>query len=401
MNSPESTRRAYLVEPYRRNFTAEVRAIVDAGGRPAALLSETWFYPEGGGQPADRGTLGPAQVLDVQEDAGRILHILDRPVGGGEQAAAIDWTRRFDHMQQHTGQHLLSRCFQTIAGAETVSFHLGSEEVTIDLDPPSLAAERIADAEDLANRTVIGNLPVEAIEVDAKEAAAMGAKCPAGAGDRLRVVLIGNFDRTACAGTHVAATGEIGPVKVRRVERKRGQLRVTFLCGQRSLADYAWRHEALRRLAAELSTGERQVPELVTRIAGERRALERRLYELETELGRERAAGELERAERIGAAKLVRAEVESMNGARSLATSLAQHPGVIALVGIREDRPRLLFAAAEDLELDLAAVMREVAPMIGGKGGGRPRWAEAGGEDSAGLSRALAEAAARVRALLA
>jgi alanyl-tRNA synthetase len=304
-------------------------------------------------------------------------------------------------MQQHTGQHLLSRCFETVAGAATISFHLGEEEVTIDLDQPDLAPERVADAESLANRTVFANLPVRAVELEPAAAAEMGVAVPAAVGKLVRVVLIGDFDRTACGGTHVAATGEIGPFKVRRVERTRGRSRVAFHCGLRSIADYEWRHDVLRRLASELTTGERELPGLVARIVTEKRDLERRLREVESELARRRVAGEIERAQSVGRARLVCTVVESVDEARALANALAPTPGLVVLAGIRGDRPRLLFAAAEDVPVDLAAVVREVGPIIGGRGGGKARWAEAGGTEPEKLEEALEAAAMRVRAALA
>jgi alanyl-tRNA synthetase len=396
------TRRIYLDDPYQTSFTATVSDVVDRGGRPAAILDATCFYPEGGGQPADQGTLGPARVLDVQEEAGgTIFHFLDRPLSPGEYPAVLDRSRRIDHMQQHTGQHLLSRCFVEVAGAETVSFHLGAEEVTIDLDRADVSAEEIAGAEDLANRQVLANLPVRAEELEAAAASAMGIDCPEAVSGPVRVVMIGDFDRNACGGTHVRASGEIGTVKVRRFERTRGRTRVFFHCGHRSLEDYAWRHEALRQMAITLTAGERELPDLMSRVLAERRELDRRVKDLEGELARYRAAEEVERAERVGSVRVVRSVIDHPDAARALGTALAGNPDVVGLLGFAvEGRPRLLFVAGEGVPVDLGAVIREVSPVLGGKGGGRPGWAEAGGQDPARLPEALDRALAIVRARL-
>lgn len=396
------TRRVYLEDPYCRNATAQVRTVVAAAAGPAAILDATIFYPEGGGQPADQGTLGPARVLDVQVDpGGDILHVLDRPLAPGEHAAALDWLRRFDHMQQHSGQHLLSRCFEILAGADTVSFHLGPSEVTIDLDR-EIDAAQIAAAEELANRIVFEDRPLQAEDMAPAAAAALGVRCPDHVSGDVRVVTIAEFDRNACGGTHVRRTGEIGPVKVRRAERVRGGLRLFFHCGWRSLADYAFKHDAWRDLAQRFTTGERDVPGLIARLAAERPVLERRIRDLEVELAAGRAGGLVALADQAAGFRVVRTMSDSgLDAARALAGAVAGHERAVALIGcVTGGRPRLVAAASADLEIDLGPIVREAAALIGGRGGGKPRFAEAGGEDAARLGDALALAEAKVRAAL-
>jgi alanyl-tRNA synthetase len=399
------TRRVYLDDPYCRNATVEVRTVHASAAGPAAVLDATIFYPEGGGQPADRGTIGPARVLDVQVGPdGEVNHLLDQPLAPGPHLALLDWARRFDHMQQHSGQHLLSRCFEILAGADTVSFHLGPSEVTIDLDR-EVDATQIAAAEELANRLVFEDRPLHATSMPPAAAAALGARSPEHVSGNVRVVTIAEFDHNACGGTHVRRTGEIGPVKVRRIERVRSGLRVFFHCGWRSLADYAFKHEAWRELAQRFTTGERDVPALVARLAAERPGLERRIRDLEVELARRRA-GELVAAAEQSAAgggyRLVRHMSESgLEAVRALAGAVAAQGRAVALIGcMAGGRPRLVAAAAADLEIDLGPIVREAAAVIGGRGGGKPLFAEAGGEDAARLGEALAHAEARVRAVL-
>ncbi len=396
------TRRVYLEDSSARNFTAEVEAAGEHAGKPAVQLRETCFYPEGGGQPADRGTIGPAQVVDVQDVRGEVWHLLDRVLEPGAYPAAIDDERRRDHMQQHSGQHLLSRCFVNQMGVPTVSFHLGADEVTIDLERDTVTYEDALAAEALANQIVLENRPVTVETMTPDAAAEAGVAVPEElAGDAtqsLRVISIAGFDRTACGGTHVRASGEIGPIEVRRTERTRGRTRVTFLCGARSLRDQTWRRDAMRLLAARLQAGERDVPELVTGLLADRQSLSERVLELETAIAKVRARDLAAEAERIADFALVRGTAGGLAEARALARALAEVPGMIALVGALEaGKPRLVFAAAAGAPVDLGAVVRSAAVRIGGRGGGRPGWAEAGGEDSAALEGALEAAVAEVR----
>jgi alanyl-tRNA synthetase len=398
----DRTRRVYLEDSGARNFTAEVEAVGEHAGKPAVLLRETCFYPEGGGQPADHGTIGPAQVVDVQDAAGEIWHVLDRPLEPGTYPAAVDDERRRDHMQQHSGQHLLSRCFENLIGVPTVSFHLGVDEVTIDLARDTVTYEDAVAAEALANQIVLENRPVTVETMTPDAAARAGVDVPAElAGDAmrpLRVISIAGFDRTACGGTHVGASGEIGPIEVRRTERTRGRSRITFLCGGRTLRDQAWRRDAMRALAARLQAGERDVPELVLGLLADKQSLADRVAELEAEAAKVRARELAAEAERVADFGLVLGMAGGLAEARALAKALAEMPGTIALVGALEaGKPRLVFAAAGGGPVDMGAVIRVAAGKIGGRGGGRPGWAEAGGEDAAELEAALEVAAAEVR----
>lgn len=396
------TRQFYLEDVARRNFTAEVFAAGERAGKPQVLLAATCFYPEGGGQPADHGAIGEAQVIDVvMGDGGQIWHVLDRPLPLGAFPAVVDSDRRRDHTQQHSGQHLLSQCLVRIAGAATVAFHLGADEVTIDVEHADLAQDAAQAAEALANRIVLENRPVTIETLTPDAAAAAGIAVPAGLEGPLRVVSIADFDRTACGGTHVERTGEIGPVKIRKLERTRGRTRVAFHCGDRSLADYVWRHDALRGLGAILSAGERAVPELVARVIEERRVLAEQVSALEVALARERAPALAAQSTEVAGFRVVRVAAESWSMARALAQALASGERVVALAGTETGaETRLVFAASPAVPLDLGRIVKDVAAGIGGRGGGRAQWAEAGGGRVGGLEQALLDAADRVREAL-
>ena len=259
------TERLYWQDPYLRQFTATIVERTAHHGRPALVLDRTAFYPTGGGQPHDRGTLNEVPVVEVieREADGAILHILERPLEAHEVVGRIDWERRFDHMQQHTGQHILSQAFLRQAGAQTVSFHLGEEIVTIDLDRTGFSEADIEAVEELANQVVLENREVRVRFLDAETAVALGLRRPPDRRGTLRVVEIEAFDRSACGGTHVRRTGEVGPIKIVKWERRGGETRVFFLCGWRALRDHRHKHRLLRDLSAALSVGAEGLPEAV------------------------------------------------------------------------------------------------------------------------------------------
>ncbi|HJX87060.1 MAG TPA: alanyl-tRNA editing protein, partial [Gemmatimonadales bacterium] len=225
------TRRLYYTDSYLTAFPAEVVDRAEDGA--LVYLDRTAFYPTSGGQPHDTGRLGSARVLDVVDQGDRIAHRVDTPLPAGPVDGAIDWPRRFDHMQQHTGQHLLSAVLADLTGHATISVHFGREISTLDLDTPELPHDQVVEAELRANRIVTENRPVE---VSFEEAAsAEGLRKASEREGTLRVVSIRDLDRSACGGTHVRTTGEIGPVFIRRLERVRKTVRLEFLCGERAV----------------------------------------------------------------------------------------------------------------------------------------------------------------------
>src|SRR5574341_51516 len=267
------TERLYYHDSYTTRFSASITDRLEVEGRPAILLDRTYFYPTGGGQPNDLGTLGEAKVVDViaRPEDHAILHAVDGDVGGGTVEGVVDWTRRFDHMQAHTGQHILTRAFMEAAGANTISFHLSPDSVTIDLNRAEIPPDTLEKVEDLANRIVQENRAVTARIISMEEAGKLDIlrmrKVPeALATDGLRVVEVDSFDLTACGGTHVARAGEIGMIKIIEVERRRQESRVEFRCGGRALADYRVKNAVANRLAADLTVGHWEIDQAVARL---------------------------------------------------------------------------------------------------------------------------------------
>jgi alanyl-tRNA synthetase len=399
------TVRIYWEDPYRREFDAHVVKRLVVEGRLAVVLDRTAFYPEGGGQPCDLGQLNGVAVLDVRQGDEGPLHTLAGELSDDTVHGCIDWPRRLDHMQQHTGQHILSQaCGQTL-GANTVGFHLGDKTSTIDLDRSDIGPEGLVEAEALANRVVSEGRSVDARLVSSEEELVdLSVRGSPMAPGTVRVVQIAGFDSSACGGTHLRNTAEVGLVKIMGSERHRGgTTRVSFLCGGRALADYDRKQKIVKALAAHFTTAESELLEAVRRLGEEMKEARRAQRQAQQALIESLAARLYAEAEVHGGLRIVTAvfDGEEFEAAsvKALATLLGQRPGCIALLGWRGDKAQLTFARADDVVADVGKLMRMACEHIGGRGGGRPDWAQGGGSGDAPVAQALALAAQTVRAL--
>jgi alanyl-tRNA synthetase len=387
------TERLYLSDPYLVSFTARVVAGPEQAGRPAALLDRTAFYPEGGGQPADRGTLGGAQVVDVQESGGDVVHLLDRPLAPGtEVEGRVDWARRLDHMQQHHGQHLLSAAFERVHGAPTRSFHLGERTCTIDLD---ISVSKLDDAalraaESAANESVWRNLPVVARDFLGEERSRLTLRKEPVKGDR--VVLVEGVDASPCGGTHPLRTGDVGAVAVLGVQKwGQGASRVEFACGGRVVRLVAEQGRWLKEAADALKAAPRDLPEAARRIAEESSARRKLSVELERELSRSRA----EEMVRDAKGSPIVAKVERASFARALSGAIAERGAIALLAAVEDGRAHLCFARPKGTGPAMNEVLKEALSILSGKGGGSPDYAQGSG-DPARLDEALAAAKAKI-----
>jgi len=382
------TERLYLQDPYLKSFRARVLEVRDLNGRPAAVLDRTAFYPEGGGQPGDRGTIGSVKVVDTQERAGDVLHVLDAPVESGEVAAEIDWRRRFDHMQQHHGQHLLSAAFDKL-GAPTVSFHLGERICTIDLDA-GLGTLDLARAESMANESIWRDLPVVARDFTGEERARLPLRKEPMKGDR--VVVVEGVDASPCGGTHPARTGEVGCIAVLRAQKwGEGKSRIEFACGARVVRLLHETSELVSGAAEALKCAPADVAQAAARIAAEsqtrRKAAEGLLEEL---AGLE--ALRLKAQPSPIVAKLDRGAAF----ARAVAQRLSQEGGTALLAAIEDGRAHLVFARPKGAEgPGMGVLLKQALAVLGGKGGGGPDFAQGSGAPEK-LDDALALAAHRL-----
>jgi alanyl-tRNA synthetase len=361
------TERLYYTDSYATEFEATVVATTEVGGRTAVVLDRTAFYPASGGQPADTGQLGPARVVDVVErdEDDEVLHVVEGETPGGRVRGRIDWPRRLDHMQQHTGQHVLSAVFAACFGVETTSVHFGAERATIDLARP-LEPEAIAEAEREANAAVRADRPVSIRFAEAGEAAALPLRREPVRGGRLRLVEIAGLDLSACGGTHVARTGEIGAILVTGWERRRGGLRVEFVCGGRAIAWWRALADAVDRAARALSVGPLEVPGGVARLQEEARELRRRLREIELRLDAHEAAALAARGiPRGGRVEVVEFVGErDAEGLKRLAREIATRPRHVAV--LFGGTPALVVAArAADAAVDLSSLVAAARELLG------------------------------------
>jgi alanyl-tRNA synthetase len=381
------TERLYYADAYLRTFEAQVIDRLEVNGRPAVVLDRTAFYPEGGGQPADRGTLNRVELVDVQtrETDDEVLHILSAPLPEATVTGTVDAERRFDLMQQHTGQHILSQAFVHTAKAETVSFHLNPDPndgaLTIDLNKAALTPAQIDQAEDFANSIVTENRPVSARFVNDEELQSLPLRKPPKVEQSIRIVEVQGFDWSACGGTHVARTGEVGLIKIVKVERRNTETRVEFRCGRRALIDYRRKHQLISQAASELSIGFWELDQAIGRLQAEAKAARRQLAEADARLQQYEARELLNTIEPRGDFGLIVQMWAQCEAAylKRMANLLVAQPKTVALLGATGQSFALVFARSKDLPIDLGALLKAAAARLGGKGGGSPDFAQAGG----------------------
>ena len=368
------TERLYYADSYLRDFNARIVELAEGGRR--VYLDRTAFYPTSGGQPHDTGRLNGVELTDVVDEGERVAHLLAGAVTGTEAVAQVDWPRRFDYMQQHTGQHLLSSVLSDLFGFPTVGVHFGEQSSTIDLDGPGLTPDQIRQAEDRCNEIVVENRAVEVSYEDAQGVLAL--RRPSQRTGTLRVVSIRNLDRSACGGTHVRATGEIGAILLGKIERVRKGARVEFLCGARSVRRAQGEHELISRLAAEFSASPFELPALVQGLRGEIKEANAARRDLDSKLDTYRAR-ELylgAQPDTTGLRRVVlREEKGSLETLRGVAQAFTAMPKVI-FVGAATTPPGLVFATSPDSGVDAAAVLRGLLTSVGGRGGGSARLAQ-------------------------
>jgi alanyl-tRNA synthetase len=362
------THRLYYTDSYLKEFDASVVERGDDGRR--IYLDRTAFYPTSGGQPFDTGRLGGIEVTDVVDEGEHIAHVLADSLPEGPTVGHVDWPRRFDHMQQHTGQHLLSAVLSDLFGYRTVGVHLGEETSTLDLETGKLAQDQIDRAEERANEILVEN---RAVEVSFEEAtSATELRKPSDRTGTLRIITIKDIDRSACGGTHVRATGEIGLISIRKVERVRKAMRLEFLCGGRAGRRTRADHLLLSQLAAEFSSAAGDLPRL---IESQREALKdalstRQELQATLDLCRARELYEAATPDPTGIRRaVVRDSGEPLESLRGLAQAFASLPMAIFVGGVTSP-PAVVLAASLDTRVDAAGVLKGLLAAVGGRGGG-------------------------------
>jgi alanyl-tRNA synthetase len=374
------TERLYYHDPYLREFDATLLDTVSYEGQTALVLDRTAFYPSSGGQPHDVGSFQDVRVLDVVDvDEGRILHVVDRAPSTTALHGSIDWTRRFDHMQQHTGQHVLSAAFDHLIGARTESFHLGAEASTIDLAREVTAAE-VARAEAEANRIVWEDRPVAIRFASAGEAASLGLRKESKREGTLRLIDVDRFDLSACGGTHVARTGAIGIIAVSAAERFKGGSRITFLCGGRALEGFRALRDVVAASVRVASVVPAELPAAIERQQAEAKELRRQIKDVQGRLASHEADALADAAAAVGAMTFVGATLSGwdVSAMKAIASRIVERPAHVAVLLSEPVPSSIVIARSADLAIDSGAALKQLIAKHGGKGGGRPELAQGG-----------------------
>jgi len=372
------TERLYYNDPYLLEFDANVLDAKPVGDRIGVVLDRTAFYPTSGGQPNDLGTINDVALVDCIEDepTGTVVHVLQGRISGDRVHGRVDPARRNDHMQQHSGQHVLSQAFVELFNWPTISFHLGVVACTIDLPVDSVSREQATQAEDLANRIVQENRPVAVRYLAQEQLADAGLRKPTERTGDVRVIDISGYDRSACGGTHVRMTGEIGPILITRIERSKKQARVEFICGNRVVRYAREANRALEAISQTISSPPLETASAVRTLWDEHQQMRKRLEDLESEL-LDHEAAQFPVKDGIAAAAFKGRSIEKI---KMLAVKICARPSVVALLADETDgQLRVVFARSVDSTVDVAAILKKTLDRFGGRGGGRPNLAQGGG----------------------
>ena len=395
-----TSERLYYDQPYLVEFEAR---IIASDKRPQGYqvrLDRSAFYPASGGQPNDRGYIGDARVLDVIEEGNDIICVVDREpealAGSSGQPGTgcnaqpvvkcrIDWERRFDLMQQHTGQHILSSAFEKVLDAETVGFHLTEHNVTVDLNVPALSRSDVSRSEALANRIVFEDRPVGPVCPTQDELARMPLRKPPARAEGIRVIVIRDFDYSPCGGTHVSSTGQTGIIKVLGCEKVRAGTRVEFVCGSRAVADFGAKNDVVTRLGAMLSVPLSELEPATRRLVDQNVQYFKRIETMTKELLAYEAAS-LASAGTVVAKHFATRDLGEL---RVLAGLIAAAGGKVAVLGSSGPSPQVIVCRSDDVALDARQLIEVAKAVLGGRGGGSPKQAQAGGPDPAAVGPAV------------
>jgi alanyl-tRNA synthetase len=374
------TEKLYFQDAYVKEFTARVVSREVRNGFPVVILDRTAFYPESGGQPHDLGWLNEVRVIRIEEEEGVVLHFLEKDLEENEVSGLIDWPRRFDHMQQHTGQHILSQAFYEVVKGETLSFHLGQEESSVEINIPAIKDKSLLEVEELANRTVFSDLEVKTYFLPNDKIGTIPLRKPPKKTGLIRVVEIKGFDYSACGGTHCHRTGEVGLIKIIKQEKIRGNVRFSFVCGFRTLKEFDDRRRWLQETARLFSVEESEVFSSANKTLTELKNLKKKQKKLEEKLSYFEAREMIEKSQsRIISGIFPEKSAEEV---KSLALNLI-HQGEVAVVlaAFRENHFHLVIASSEKIMVDVRQAIAFLQTEIKLKGGGSPTLVELVGEE--------------------
>ncbi len=375
----------YYIDAYKKDFTTKViKQDYCTEGNLYVVLNETAFYPTGGGQPNDTGTLNGIPVSNVEEVDGEIRHFIVEQLHTEEVEGKIDWNRRFDHMQQHTAQHILSAAFWDHFNIPTIGFHLGKETVTIDLETENLPTETVAKAVQIANKIVFENHPIRIEWMNLEEAKTLPLRKEPTMTENIRVVMIENFDYNGCGGTHPKRTGEVGPIQVLGWERNKGGIRLTFIAGWRILKLMGQQQQIMKDVSKQLNSSETDIPAKVAQLLTSQKENEKAIQTMNENLLYAEANELLQQPVEIHAGILIskvftNRSMQEIAKLSAIITEQQEH-ALTYFVIENEDKLQCILACGKTVTLDMNTLLKDALPAIEGKGGGNKKSARGGGK---------------------
>ena len=392
----------YYENPYQRSFTAEIVNVIQKENKYHVELDKTCFYPEGGGQPSDTGYINGAAVTYVYEKDETIYHVVEiKPLKIHKVKCSIDFDMRYDYMQQHLGQHILSACIFDLFNATTIGFHLGKDSTTIDLDK-AIGNNELKIAERKANKIVIDNINIEILYPTNSELKKLSLKkIPVKAGEKVRIVKISDIDINPCCGIHPSSTIEVQLIKIIKFEKYKNGLRIEFMCGARAVSDYILKHESIEKMSKLLSCNNATVLSEVERLSGELNKALSQKRALKAEVAQYEVQNMLAAAPKIEDIKVLKCIYDNgdLKYTTMLATKLVSDPKVIVLFGVKSgDKANLLFMCSKDLTIiRMDSLLKDAITLIDGKGGGSAFSAQGGGKNNNNLDSALDYALSKIK----
>ncbi len=387
------TVRLFDENPYQFEFVAEVSSRKKKDSQFHVVLNQTCFYPEGGGQPSDKGTLNNQPVLDVYEKEDVIYHVVEKEIENSV-TGSVDQVRRFDHMQQHSGQHVLSRSIYELYQGETIGFHLGESISTIDINLKNLSDEQLSKIEGVSNHKILENKPFVTHHLTPEEAKRLPLRKEPLDKDKLRIVEVDGFDWSACCGTHCKNSGEIGLIKVIKTEKYKGGIRLSFLCGQRALQDYQTKHQILKDVCQQLSISESDLSNKIQSWQKEKKETSKKMKDLLQKTASLEAEVLLSQAEKVGKYQMIfKVDPLWTKDILSLLTrKCIEQPSTLVFFGSQSIPPAMMIACSKDLDLNLKTILAPIMEEQGLKGGGRPDWMQFMGQNDTDIVSLLESA---------
>lgn len=394
----------YYLDRYIKEFTAEVLEVKEVEGRYHVVLDKSAFFPGGGGQPGDRGSIEDNKVIDVYEENGIIYHVVEKkPLKIHRVKCKIDWEKRYDGMQQHLGQHVLSGCFYSLFNANTVSFHMGSESSTVDIEG-FLEESKIREAERLANEIINENIEVEFLTPSKSELKKIKIRrALPKTDDAITIVKIGDLDINACCGVHPKSTLDLRMIKIKRWEKHKGATRIEFLAGKRAVDDSLRKDNIISAIYKSLKCGENEILNVIGNMESSIKECQNENRVLRLELSNYEVKEMIDDSEKINDTSIVKRiyENQDLKYIGKLAEKLVENKKTIALFAVKsDDRSNLIFASSKDNDISMNELLKDAITLIDGRGGGSQYLAQGGGKNSSNLESSMDYAFMKIKALI-